>query len=56
MLSEVVKGGEAYRLDRRVEKDMLREGGGDMVEFPHDMSLANPFIRPQIDYREFYRS
>lgn len=50
------EGGEAYRPERRVEKDMLFGEGGDMVEFPHDMGLASPFIRPRIDHRESYRS
>lgn len=57
MLSEAVRRGEAYRPERRVEKDMLfGEGGLDIVEFPHDMGLASPFIRPRIDHRESYRS
>lgn len=57
MLSEAVRrGGGVYRLERRVEKDMLFGEGGDMVEFPHDKALASPFIRPRIDHRESYRS
>lgn len=57
MLSEAVRrggGGLPSRGTGRERYVIWR--GEDMVEFPHDMGLASPFIRPRIDHRESYRS
>lgn len=57
MLSEAVRrGGGLPSRETGRERYVIWRGGGDMVEFPHDMGLASPFIRPRIDHRESYRS